>query len=410
MTAAATTNNGDIRIFDLRQQKVISEWKANDAGWYTPVAYSPRGHYLGTAAGPNVKIWDVETHDQLYSFKTSERILDFCFSSDDRYVAVATYGRKFVRIWEVATGKETTIPTVGWMSAAAALVRRQAFRLGRPGRPGFRPRREGGLQATHGGGRPPGYQSSCSSVRTVAGSYRGPRTVRRRIWNVETGQLVFTIHGHSSGVRDVAFSPDGSMLVTVGADRRIVTWDLLDYQEVSSMTDFSPLQLNAAAFSPDGKRLVTATKGFRLWDVEQRSAIHPLPGDSAGISVAFHPNSEQFAAGEDSGRVQIFGETDKPIDVRQMRVHRWRWPTLTAAGGFWSRAGRTPFIHGNPVPPSNASWDRWAPARENGSGTETAWRRSTPPVIGSSTANGASPRDLGCCLSRKSPDSQRHSE
>lgn len=320
MHLAVTTSTGKIRLYDFEQKEAKAEWKANEPGWYTPTAYSASGRFLATAAGPIIKIWDVEKQSELHSFKSAERILDLCWSPDERYVAVATYGRNFVKIWEVATGKETTIPTVRWMSTALAFSpdgKRFAW-AGMDGLVSVHDVKADFKQLTTLAGSP-GYQSCLlfgpDGRLIVAGAKNGPA----RIWNVETGQLVFTIHGHSSGVRDVAFSPDGTLLATVGADRRVLAWDLLDYQDVSSMTDFSPQQLNGAAFSPDGKRLVTATHAFRLWDVERRMSLFPAGGNLTGISAAFHPNGVQFAGGDVTGQVQVFEKTDRPTAVKKMK-------------------------------------------------------------------------------------------
>ena len=39
-----------------------------------------------------------------------------------------------------------------------------------------------------------------------------------RIWDVDTGNEVLTLHGHNGWVMAVDFSPDGSQLVTGGLD------------------------------------------------------------------------------------------------------------------------------------------------------------------------------------------------
>jgi WD40 repeat protein len=296
-----------IRILDLRKQKVAAEWPADSKGWFTHIAYSRNGRLLVTGAGYSVKVWDVATQQELHSFETSHRVLDICWSPDDRYIAAATYGINQVRIWEVATGKQITIPTVLWMSTTVAFSpdgKRFAW-AGMDGVVSVHDVTANFKVLTTLAGSP-GYTNclrfSPDGRLVVAGATNGPA----RMWKVETGQLSLTFHGHSSGVREIAFSPDGSLLATVGADHRICVWDVLDYQEASTMIDYSPTQLNAAAFSPDGSRLVSATRSsFRLWDVERRSAKFNSAG-TCGISVAFHPSGKQFAGGDDSGTVRIF--------------------------------------------------------------------------------------------------------
>jgi len=59
-----------------------------------------------------------------------------------------------------------------------------------------------------------------------------------RIWDVLTGQLVHKLTGHQPWVECVAFTPDGTGLVSGGGDGAMKCWDL------------SPLEL----FRPYGRR------------------------------------------------------------------------------------------------------------------------------------------------------------
>jgi serine/threonine-protein kinase len=47
-----------------------------------------------------------------------------------------------------------------------------------------------------------------------------------KIWNVQTGELVSTLKGYSSGVQSVAFSSDSQTLISTGADGTTTTWNL----------------------------------------------------------------------------------------------------------------------------------------------------------------------------------------
>jgi WD40 repeat protein len=316
---ATTTTSGMILIWDLQQRKVATSWKAHNAATYLPLAYSPRGRYLATAAEMSVKVWDVAEQKEVHAFRNTHRILDMCWSPDKRFLVYSAFAMNSVRIREIATGEETKIPTVRWMATSVAFSpdgKRVAW-AGIDGLVSVYDATDSFRQIATLSGTP-GYQSclafSPDGRSIVAGSRNGPA----RMWQVETGQLISTIHGHSSGVRDVAFSPDGSLLATVGADRRIIVSDLLDYQEVSSLIDFTPWRLHAATFSADGRRLLAATNQFRLFDVERRSAISTTPVAMA-ISVAAHPKDDQFAGGDETGKVRILDKLGKETASRQMK-------------------------------------------------------------------------------------------
>ncbi len=50
------------------------------------------------------------------------------------------------------------------------------------------------------------------------------------LWNLETGQELLTLRGHTEGVRAVAFSPNGHRLATGGIDQRVLVWDATPFE------------------------------------------------------------------------------------------------------------------------------------------------------------------------------------
>jgi WD40 repeat protein len=73
----------------------------------------------------------------------------------------------------------------------------------------------------------------------------------------------FVLRGHTSGVNDIGYSPDGR-IATVGSDGTLRIWDADVGRELLRLEAGRTSRL---AFSPDGRRIATTDFGtVRLWE------------------------------------------------------------------------------------------------------------------------------------------------
>jgi serine/threonine protein kinase len=107
---------------------------------------------------------------------------------------------------------------------------------------------------------------------------------------------------HTSGVRSLAYSPDGSMLASGGLDRQIYLWDTKTWQARGPLEGHAG-QVSGLAFSPDGTRLASVTSEpdsclIRLWDVATGQAVATLGTGEQGMwGLAFSPDGQTLACG-----------------------------------------------------------------------------------------------------------------
>lgn len=104
--------------------------------------------------------------------------------------------------------------------------------------------------------------------------------------------------GHASWVTTVAFSPDGQLLASSGADGTTRLWSVQSREVLRTLSGPTAEGL-AVAFSPDGTLLAaTSSSGaIHIWGVQHGELLHTLRGHTAAVTaVAFSPDGRILAS------------------------------------------------------------------------------------------------------------------
>jgi WD40 repeat protein len=89
-----------------------------------------------------------------------------------------------------------------------------------------------------------------------------------QFWDIDTGRELFRLETHPSGAADIDFSPDGKALATADGTGLVRLWDTADGELEATLRGNTSF-VNDLKFSHDGDRLVAATDlGLSSWDVE----------------------------------------------------------------------------------------------------------------------------------------------
>ena len=233
--------------------------------------YSPDGSRILTGSDDGTaRLWDPKTGRQLMVLQVSRYIVaDALYSHDGREIVTASRDGTG-RVWDAHTGR-----------LLAVLRSRPHMQTG-----AFSPDRS----------------------RVVTGSDDG----KARVWDARTGRLLMVLMGPSSYFVSVAYSPDGSKIVTDSVTTQkfrnlIALWDARTGRRLTSFYPREQASADGAALSPDGSRLAITADPMQVYSLRTDRPLTTLNDPGNGISdagsAAFSPDGSRVLATSDAAAI-----------------------------------------------------------------------------------------------------------
>jgi WD40 repeat protein len=128
------------------------------------------------------------------------------------------------------------------------------------------------------------------------------------IWEVETGNLIQTLVGHTLTSIYVAFHPQGLLLASSSYDTTIKLWDLATGDCIHTLTDHTQ-SVFSVNFNSLGDRLVSSSSdlSIKVWDVASGLCLQTMQEHSrALVEALFRPDGKQIISASQDMTVRIW--------------------------------------------------------------------------------------------------------
>ncbi|XP_043924288.1 WD repeat and SOCS box-containing protein 2 [Protopterus annectens] len=131
-----------------------------------------------------------------------------------------------------------------------------------------------------------------------------------KVWEVQTGCILFDLVGHQDVVRHLAFAPNGSLLlVSASRDKTLCVWDLKrDGKQIHVLSGHKQW-VYCCSISPDSSMLssVAGEKSVLLWSMRSYKLIRKLKGhESSVVSCDFSPDGALLATASYDAHVIVW--------------------------------------------------------------------------------------------------------
>jgi len=298
----ASSSRDSIQIWDVESGQRLRRLLGHE-GYIRAVGFSPDGSRIvsGSSDG-TIKAWDALSQEGVFTLACYEgKVHSLCCSPDGRWI-VAGGRDNLIHLYDAQSGEELAAfqGHRHWVDSLA-----------------FSPDGTRLVSACHDGTAKvwdvPGGAELLTlrvyrrEVRALAWSpdpaasgliATGSMDHSIKIWSADTAEIITSIIADDKGVSSVAFSPDGSRLVSGGLDHMVKIWDIATgdlIEKIAGHTHF----VESVAYSPDGTRIASGGQDWsvRIWDADTGQNLHILKGHRGAVeNVAFSPDGRRIVS------------------------------------------------------------------------------------------------------------------
>ena len=283
----AAASIGTIQLYDAATGEPLRTLEAHESGVWR-LTFSPDGRYLASAGRDHTaRIWDWANGVLVKTLDFPNEVVGVAFSPDSRTLAVGGVDElpgtplQDAAIWTYAVdtwapvlklAEYWNIPDIAFSPDGSLIVGGGTSRNARVWRASDGAELFILYHAGQVGNIAVSPDGSTAATALCEASDRGQCTRGAVwLWSLSSGKLIETLSDFSTGVGDMAYSADGSVLLAVSIDGTLRAYSTADYSPLMTTTAPAGLErqrIADMALSADGRFLATSGSGrIDLWRI-----------------------------------------------------------------------------------------------------------------------------------------------
>jgi WD40 repeat protein len=143
-----------------------------------------------------------------------------------------------------------------------------------------------------------------------------------RIFELESGEEVLRLEGHTTHVSSLSISPDGKRIVSGAFDGTLKVWELAIAEKQQRIENHAG-KVNAVAISSDGAYGISgsADNSIKVWDLQTKKLKHTLKGHTGDVaSLVVMPDSRRIVSASHDKTLKVW-DLENGSELRTLNGH-----------------------------------------------------------------------------------------